>query len=203
MSPKKIALTNVIVAATALVTFSGTCIAATLTVGSQSISSGVTAPAEVPISLSNGPGENVAGMQFDIRFDADTFTLSNVVAGPAVTAAAKDVSFSRYAPGQVRVIIAGFNENMIPDGMIVSATFTVASSPSGGEYPVSLSNVLLSDLDANEVPSEAVAGSIFVAASSPDGINGWRRIMPAVAAFIAVALWVRRSRNVRAAAARR
>jgi hypothetical protein len=124
-------------------------------------------------------------------------SVSNVTAGAAASSAGKDVSFSTLEAGKVRVIFAGLNQNVIPDGVIANVLLDVASSASGGEQPLTLSGVLLSDPDGLAVPSTAVSGSIDVAAAVPTGMNGFRGViltLAAVAALLAGAAGVRLAR---------
>ena len=178
-----------LIAVLALIAAINTCFAATLTVGQNSAipsQPGVS----VPVSLSSGVGEQVAAVQFDITFNSAILVLSDATAGPAASSAGKDISFSTVEPGRARVIIAGLNQNIIPDGIIANALFNVNISAPGGEEPVSLSGVLLSDPNGVAVPSESVPGRVSIAAVVPTGGNGARGITFVCAVFVALALAV-------------
>jgi hypothetical protein len=178
-----------LIAVLALIAAIGTCFAATLTVGQNSAipsQNGVS----VPVSLSSGVGEQVAAAQFDIMFSSAILVLSDATAGPAASSAGKDISFSTVEPGRVRLIIAGFNQNVIPDGIIANALFNVNRDAPGGEESLSLSGVLLSDPNGVAVPSESVPGRVSIAAVVPTGGNGARGITFVCAVFVALALAV-------------
>ena len=143
------------------------CLAATVSVGQGSGRSGATGTA-VSISLSSGAGEQVAAAQFDVVFDSAVLDLTDVTVGPAAADAEKDVSFSTWEPGVVRVVILGLNDNVITDGVIAEALFDIASDVSSEEETISLDNVLLSDPSAGEVTAVVSSGSISI--TVPEGV---------------------------------
>ena len=139
----------------------GTSSAAKATVGREGGEPGDTQRA-IPITLTLGAGEKVGGVQFDLAFDNATLSLREVSAGPAATAASKDLFSTAVSPGRFRVIIAGLNQNAIQDGVIANASFDIAADAASGEQPVSITGVVLSDPYGEKVPVDAFAGSIRV-----------------------------------------
>jgi len=165
------------------------CIAATVSVGSKNALPGQRG-VSVPVSLASGAGEEVSAGQFDISFSSAVVSVVDVTAGAAAVSAEKDVSFSTIETGKIRVIFAGLNQNVVPDGVIAYVNCDVADTAPGGSQPLTLSGVLLSDPDGVEVSSTAVSGSIDVAAVVPTGMNGLRGViltLAAVAALLAAA----------------
>jgi hypothetical protein len=116
----------------------------------------------LPFLLHSEQDQTVAGIQFDLVFDEDWLTLTDVEPGPAATAAGKDVAFSRLGPGVVRVIITGFNQQVIEDGAVAWASFDVAQGAADGPYTVEPTNVIMSNPFGVSVDAQAVAGSIVV-----------------------------------------
>jgi hypothetical protein len=159
--------------------------AATITVGNKSALPGQRG-VSVPVSLSSGTGQEVSAGQCDVSFSSAVVSVSGVTAGTAAVSAGKDVSFSTIEAGKIRVIFAGLNQNVVPDGVVANIKCDVASNAPGGLQPLTLSGVLLSDPDGVAVPSTAVSGNIDVAAVVPTGMNGLRGMILALAAVAAV-----------------
>lgn len=116
------------------------CAAATLSVAqpSNALDHGTLV---VPIDFKAAPGENVSGLQFEIVFDAGQLTWQGLAAGPAAAAANKMVSSNGLSKGRYRVIIAGFNQTVVQDGAVATATFrTTGTAPA-----IRLENAILSD----------------------------------------------------------
>lgn len=143
-----------------LVTY-GASLAATLTGGHNAAVPGQHA-VDIPVSLHSGSSEEVAALQFDVLFDGDSFSLPNVTIGPAAQAAQKALEFNTINPGALRVIIAGFNQLPIPDGVIADAHFDVSAESAPGVYPLVFDNALLSDPYGGPLYPDLEPGSIEV-----------------------------------------
>ena len=72
----------------------------------------------MPIAFSVIGEEQVSVIQFDLLFDTGALTAADVRVGPASESAAKDINVTEQPDGSVRVILYGFNQNAIPDGVI-------------------------------------------------------------------------------------
>lgn len=142
--------------------------AATLTVGQGSAQPGETA-VTVPLTLALSPGDNVAALQADVGFDPDMLSLSSISAGPSATAVNKNVSFSVQAPGSVRLIIAGLNQNAISDGVVANMIFGVMQGTPAGAQAIRLAEVLAADPTGSAVPVSALPGDITVCIESGEG----------------------------------
>lgn len=129
----------------------------------------------VPVTLTADAGEQIASVQFDMTFDADVFEVTDVSAGAAAVAADKQLSYSEWSPGRIRVVILGLNENTIASGAVADAQLNVSDSASGGAYEVGISDVLLADPDGTSVPAQENGGQIVVVGpvleGTPDGLN--------------------------------
>jgi len=168
---------------------SSICYASTLTVGETGGLPGHRG-LYLPVYLSSEPGEDVAGAQLDVVFDSTMLAVQDVIAGPAAAAAEKEVSFSHFAAGRVRIVITGFNQNVISDGVVAYTLFDILGSAPVGAETVSLSDVLLADPDGVEVPSTTVSGSIDILAATPGGFNGPGGILSGMAVFLVIGVWV-------------
>lgn len=139
----------------------GNAFGSTLAVGHGKAQPG-DAAVTVPLTLTVSPGDTVAALQADVGFDPDVLNLSSVTAGPSATAANKNVSFSVQAPGSVRLIIAGLNQNALPDGVVADMVFDVKQNTIAGFQAILLDNVLAADPTGVSVPVNAVSGGITI-----------------------------------------
>ena len=126
----------------------------TLTLASGSGVPGGTVNLDLSIASTGGALPTQIEWTFSNTSDV---TLTNVVAGASATAAVKTVSRA----GSL-VIIAGPNINVIGDGVLATATFAIALSPSTTPVPISLTGIVISDADANPIPSASVPSSLTV-----------------------------------------
>lgn len=90
--------------------------AAELSIGSAVLSADK--PATLNVTLASG-GAALAGVQFDIEYDARALDVT-VQAGPAATDAGKTLQSAPLQAGRRRIIIVGFNQNSIPDGVVAT-----------------------------------------------------------------------------------
>jgi hypothetical protein len=134
---------------------------AQLSVGSTQALAGA-AGVVLPVRLTSEADENVASFQCDLMFDASAFTIDSVTAGAAAQDAGKDAVRSNLGPGLVRVIVSGFNQNVIADGVVVELSISVDGAAPDGFYAFTLSNVILSDPNAQPVSATAVPGGVQV-----------------------------------------
>jgi hypothetical protein len=131
----------------------------------------VVAPSEgnsisVPILISAPPEHRVAALQFDVEFDPSALTLpsaAGVVEGAAAKAAGKQVSFSKTSPGKVRVLVVGFNEEVIANGEVAKINFSMARQRMQALEPISLRNVVLSDPNGVEIAVKSGNGGLRLA----------------------------------------
>lgn len=128
--------------------------------------------ANMPVTLSLEPGEQVAGAQWDLVFDSSVLNLYAIHAGPAATIAGKSVSFSTLSPGAVRVLVTGLNMNVMPDGVLATVVFTVSSAAPSGDQEVSLDNVIFAHPYGLDIAAEGISGVLTIDAEAlPVGWN--------------------------------
>ncbi len=77
----------------------------------------------IPITIAAEPGEQPASLQFDLSFDGTSIALLDVQVGDAALQASKTLVFSESTPGTITVIVAGLNQNTIPDGVVANISF--------------------------------------------------------------------------------
>ena len=84
-------------------------------------------------------GSNMlTGLQFDLEYDSTVLDV-RVANGPAAENASKGLQAATIGPGQQRVLIVGFNQNSLADGVV--AVLQVSLKPKGRlakSYPIHL-----------------------------------------------------------------
>ncbi len=77
--------------------------------------------------------ETTAGLQFDLEYD-DSLVKVEVLPGTAAVLAEKTVQSASPSPGRLRILVIGFNQNVITNGVValvrVSPIGETRSSPS-------------------------------------------------------------------------
>lgn len=128
----------------------------------------------IQVILTAEPGEDVAGIQFDLAYDPDVFSVDGVEPGEAAVDAVKDASFSILEPGRARIIIAGFNQNVIGNGSVACIYFSIGQEAPDAVYSVTPVAVLMSDPWGGNISAEGTAGTITVGVPPEDvnDING-------------------------------
>lgn len=115
-------------------------------------------------------GANMSGLQFDLSYDKTALGIS-VVAGSAAEAAGKQV-FLGDLPGGKRVLIIGFNQNLMGDGGVANPTITAGASVPSGSYPLALSNSGGTDPSGQPVSILANSGAVVVINANPSVWSG-------------------------------
>jgi hypothetical protein len=128
-----------------------------------SISTSAAAPGAgvfVPITFES-QSSSVAGIQFDLLYDSSALSL-RVTVGDIMRTSGKTLSLREIAPGQMRFLVVGLNQNSIADGTLIHLFANVNVNALGGTYSLQLLNVVASDPSANAVTVTTVDGSITV-----------------------------------------
>src|SRR5579862_2241149 len=102
---------------------------AVLALGAQaaelSIEAGTLSPGK-PVSLAMklaAGTEAITGIQFDLEYDSAFLEIA-IDGGPAATDAGKSLRAVKIAPGKQRVLIIGFNQNAMADGVLARIRVT-------------------------------------------------------------------------------
>jgi uncharacterized protein (TIGR03437 family) len=139
--------------------------AAQITVSSVSATAGSTVPDNIQFA---SQGAQCAGLQFDLQFDS-SLTITATL-GASGTAAGKSLSTSKISSGTTRFLIAGFNQTVIGDGVIVSLSIVVPN-PSASTYTLHVLNSSASDASGNSIALQSVDGTITVGVN-PNPVGG-------------------------------
>jgi len=150
-----------------ILVFAGNLEAATLTVGSNYGSPGEK-DIPIPINLSSTPSEEVSGFNFELNFDISRLSFKEVTLGPKSTEAGKSLSTSRPSADVVRIIVIGFNQNIIENGEVLNFTFDILSSASAGVAELNILNPSISDPQGELLTVSTENGEIVVDGNPTD-----------------------------------
>jgi hypothetical protein len=87
---------------------------------------------ELPIQLTSVGTPALSTFQLDMNFDPQKLTFKSARAGAQLTTSGKTISASAQPNGDIRLLAVGFNQNVIANGVVAYATFTLGSPFSAG-----------------------------------------------------------------------
>ncbi len=185
------------------------CSAATYgaSLGLQTTAEGTGGTVDVPIQLSVSDTEAVAGLQFDLRFDAAALRFVEVHTGDAATLAEKSVHSNLIRADQLRVIVAGLNRTTMDSGPIAVARFESIAGPVA-TTTLSMEHGILSDPYGTPIPvtltpstllleshGETLQASMATGTVQPDGARNpyesYRALIIALLCVAATITWAR------------
>lgn len=127
----------------------GALLATTLSLASAEVQAAQVTVASVPArpgetvgvgaALALGPGEEVAAVSLEIRFDPELVVVESCIIAPRIgpgTAANKSLVWSLPAEGRLRAGIFGINLNAISAGSLLTCSFKVDTAAPGGPLPL-------------------------------------------------------------------
>jgi hypothetical protein len=85
-------------------------------------------------------GTAVSALQFDLRYSAGVLAVT-ATAGSAATDAGKLLTTTVLANGDLRVLIFGFNQTVISDGVVGSLSIQLRTPSAAGTHTLGLANV--------------------------------------------------------------
>ncbi len=115
----------------------------------------------VPVVLDAAAGEEISAVEFDLAYDPEALVLRELNVGAAALQAGKSLSFTEFAPGVLRVVVAGLNQSVIPNGFVALAVFQ-AHDYTSGFLPISLGYASLSSPYGEPVPAAVAGGGVHV-----------------------------------------
>lgn len=119
---------------------------------------------QVKINLSTLPDESISGVQLECIYDNTNWKLENIIAEESIANSGKVLQYSDIY-GQLRIIIIGFNNTLIPSGTLCEMIFTpvteqipfqgfyitqiVFTSPNGTSVPGNVKNNTVTEGEIN------------------------------------------------------
>ena len=107
-------------------------------------------------------GASVSGLQFDLQYDRSVLSIG-WKAGTATTSANKVLSTNVLQNGDTRYLIAGLNQTIFPDGIVVDLTIHVSPEASAGSYTLRFVNLAATDPFGDGRTLQAHDGQVIVA----------------------------------------
>jgi len=140
--------------------------AATLTIGSGSGLPGAK-NISIPINLTSAPSEKAGSFNLNLNFDISRLAFKTVALGPKAVEAGKSLSHSQPNPNIVRVIVIGFNQNVIGDGVVLNFTFDILDNAPPGKADLTITKPSVAEPDGKLLPVTVNNGSITVEGNNP------------------------------------
>ena len=118
-------------------------------------------PANLNMRLTRG-ADQPTGLQFDLEYDPNALEIK-VEAGPAAGDASKNVQSRVLQPGKTRVLIIGFNRNVIADGVVAVLHVSLKGEAEAGKvFPVHITAPSGTNERAEKVEVTGKDGSLKV-----------------------------------------
>ncbi len=127
--------------------------ASTTTPAGSSITLDVTIASTLPLACTS--------VQFTLTYAA-SLTLTGVTNGAVSIAASKTLNRT----GNL-CIIAGFNTNVIADGVLVTLAFNVSATPLSTSVSVGFTGIVASDAAADPITASGVSGLVTITSVTP------------------------------------
>ena len=146
-------------AAVVLAVFTIAANAAELSLDHANLTPGKTADLNVRIAAgATAP----TGVQFDLEYDSTAMDV-RVEAGPVATASEKTLQAAVTPAGKHRVLIIGFNKNVMPDGVVAILHVTLKGEAKAGQtFPISIKSPSGTNARAESLVFTGNEGSIKV-----------------------------------------
>lgn len=104
----------------------------------------------IPVTIDNDL--TVAGMQFDVQYNAALLNAGTALAGSSLTATGHGVSSSLIAANTLRIVVTPPGNNaVLTAGQIATIPWTINPAAPGGSHPLTISNVLFTDSAAKAI----------------------------------------------------
>jgi sugar lactone lactonase YvrE len=115
---------------------------------------------EIPIQMTATGTASPATFQADLSFDPAKLTFASARIGAQATSAGKTLSSNIVSDGDVRILVAGLNQNAISNGVVGYASFTLNSPFTSGSASVTPLNCSAADGSGNSLVTPCTAGTI-------------------------------------------
>ena len=152
----------------------------TMAAGSGTAGSTVT----LDLSIASTGGDQCTGVEWVFAPNNSLVTVASVALGAAAIAANKTIS--RAGPLCI-VQSIGLNNDVIGDGVLVSATFSIASSATG-LITLNLTGIYATDANADPLSTDGIFGSITIPGVTQKGNKGRTRIHKTYSAVVSATM---------------
>ena len=101
------------------------------------------------VLLYNSRGFKPVAFQFDITYNPETVKIIELLPGDAIILAGKELNYNKIRDGVVRLIVFGFNQNIIEDGEVIK----IRLMPLNTNPDIKITQLVVSDPEGKEVSS--------------------------------------------------
>ncbi len=141
--------------------FSPPVFAATVALGEATANPGQSQVA-LPLSLAVGSGEQISAFSVDVYFDSAVVSWQSVTLEPSLTALGKEVQTNVIAPGHVRMVIYGMDQQIFSNGLLGQCMLQVLNSAAAGSTTLNLQSGLGSSPTGAESVLSLSDGRIWI-----------------------------------------
>lgn len=146
-----------------------------------SLASGSASPGSTVVlnlSLSSTGPDFPSSLQWTVGYSTADIASITWAAGPSATSAGKSVSCGT-GTGSMTCIVAGLNNSTISNGVVATATVTIAASPVNATTQITITNPVASDPTGSPIAASSSGGSISISfptvsvtvTTSPSGLQ--------------------------------
>jgi len=128
-------------------------------VGLHNVAGNAGQSAHITVNLTN-QGAQIAGLQFDLVYDKTAMSIT-AATGSAANTAGKFVATNSLSNG-LRVIVTGFNQNLIGDGGVADLTIAISAGAATANYPLAITNTSATDASGTTVALGQLNGNLTV-----------------------------------------
>lgn len=123
----------------------------------------------LPVAF-RGQGNSVSALQFDLEYDNAAYDIALVVADSA-RVSGKNLYSADVAPNRKRILVAGLNQNVLPDGVLFRIFVNVRPDASTGAASLTVVQPVASDPAGRAVSLSATLGVITVQAGQGSALS--------------------------------
>jgi len=127
--------------------------------GSAAVESG--SKAHLRLSVTVPPGEQVAGLNWTLRYPESQFENIVVTSGPAAEAARKSVKCNQVAGG-MKCLVYGMNTNVLASGTVATVTFALKKGVAKSSMGIHVADLTVASPEGAQVRAAASDGAISI-----------------------------------------
>ncbi|MBX3179864.1 MAG: hypothetical protein KF886_21140 [Candidatus Hydrogenedentes bacterium] len=112
-----------------------------------------------PVYL-QGDNPGVAALDFRLAYDPAVFSPVSAQAGPSAAGAQKQVSSNIAAPGEMIVVMMGFNQNTVTGGQVAEIVLQRVQNPSSGSSILRINEPTMATAEGEAITSRGLARTV-------------------------------------------
>lgn len=112
-----------------------------------------------PVYL-QGDNPGVAALDFRLAYDPAVFSPVSAQAGPSAAGAQKQVSSNVAAPGEMIVVMMGFNQNTVSGGQVAEIVLQRVQNPSSGSSVLRINEPTMATAEGEAITSRGLARTV-------------------------------------------